>query len=311
MAELRADGDSEQAGERNSQKRRRHHTEPGPDDEGAGDDDPLDDGHRDDDDDAPWDDLEDDSGFLPDDDLQDGPGSETEELHLPGATGEFMGDGEAPVASEEDGRQTSGKPRKKKRRKSGPAKLPGLELLTPAGPETQPLTTAELDAAADLLEATLRSFGVEGEVKDVRPGPVVTTFEFQPGIGIKVSQIVQRSDDLALAMRARSLRMEAPIPGKAAVGIEIPNPVARMVRLREVLELVDDSDRDPPDRGAGQGRGRAPRFHRHRFAAPPARGRQHRQRQIRVPERHDQQPASAQHPGYPAHGPHRSPRCSR
>jgi S-DNA-T family DNA segregation ATPase FtsK/SpoIIIE len=244
MAELRADGDSEQAGERNSQKRRRHHTEPGPGDEGAGDDDPLDDGHRDDDD-APWDDLEDDSGFLPDDDLQDGPGSETEELHLPGATGEFMGDGEAPVASEEDGRQTSGKPRKKKRRKSGPAKLPGLELLTPAGPETQPLTTAELDAAADLLEATLRSFGVEGEIKDVRPGPVVTTFEFQPGIGIKVSQIVQRSDDLALAMRARSLRMEAPIPGKAAVGIEIPNPVARMVRLREVLELVDDSDRDP------------------------------------------------------------------
>jgi len=123
--------------------------------------------------------------------------------------------------------------------------LPSLELLTPPGPETRQIQPAELDAAADLLEATLKSFGVEGEVRDVRPGPVVTTFEYQPGPGIKVSQIVQRSDDLALAMRARSIRMEAPIPGKAAVGIEIPNPTARMVRLREVLELTVGTRREP------------------------------------------------------------------
>ena len=71
-------------------------------------------------------------------------------------------------------------PRKPKR-KAGPVRLPSLELLTPAGPEGQPVSATELDAAADLLEATLRSFGVEGEVKDVRPGPVVTTFEYQPG----------------------------------------------------------------------------------------------------------------------------------
>jgi len=124
-------------------------------------------------------------------------------------------------------------------------KLPGLELLTPAGPEGQPVAATELDAAADLLESTLRSFGVEGEVKDVRPGPVVTTYEYQPGPGIRVNQIVQRTDDLALAMRARSIRMEAPIPGKAAVGIEIPNPTARMVRLREVLELTAGQPREP------------------------------------------------------------------
>ncbi|MBK7187909.1 MAG: DNA translocase FtsK [bacterium] len=123
--------------------------------------------------------------------------------------------------------------------------MPGLELLTPAGPEGQPVAATELDAAADLLEATLRSFGVEGEVKDVRPGPVVTTYEYQPGPGIRVNQIVQRTDDLALAMRARSIRMEAPIPGKAAVGIEIPNPTARMVRLREVLELTANQTREP------------------------------------------------------------------
>ncbi|MBM4131839.1 hypothetical protein FJ250_12565, partial [bacterium] len=140
------------------------------------------------------------------------------------------------------GRRPAAKPAPKIAR--GPIQLPALELLTPAGPEAAAMPAVELDAAADLLEATLRSFGVEGEVKDVRPGPVVTTYEYQPGPGIRVNQIVQRTDDLALAMRARSIRMEAPIPGKAAVGIEIPNPTARMVRLREVLELTQGQPRE-------------------------------------------------------------------
>lgn len=117
----------------------------------------------------------------------------------------------------------------------GPVPLPDLGLLHDATPESVRIDPAALNGAADLLEGTLRSFGVEGEVKDVRPGPVVTTFEYQPAAGIKVTQIVQRADDLALAMRARSIRMEAPIPGKAAVGIEIPNPQAQIVRLKEVL----------------------------------------------------------------------------
>ncbi|MCB1184299.1 DUF87 domain-containing protein, partial [bacterium] len=161
-----------------------------------------------------------------------------EELVLPGAAGDFVGD-------DEPGEAAPRPARRKPRRKRGPMQLPPVELLTPAGPETQQITTVELDALADLLEDTLRSFGVEGEVKDVRPGPVVTTFEYQPGPGIRVNQIVQRSDDLALAMRARSIRMEAPIPGKAAVGIEIPNATARMVRLREVLELTGTKKREP------------------------------------------------------------------
>ena len=169
------------------------------------------------------------------DDWQDEP----EHLILPGAAGEFVGDDEA------GDRPDLPRPRLKPKRKKGPMALPPVELLTPAGPETQQITAVELDAAADLLEATLRSFGVEGEVKDVRPGPVVTTFEYQPGPGIRVNQIVQRSDDLALAMRARSIRMEAPIPGKAAVGIEIPNPTARMVRLREVMEHSGSQPREP------------------------------------------------------------------
>ncbi len=166
-----------------------------------------------------------------------------EHLDLPGAAGEFVGD---------DGRQglagqkpAAPKPKPKPRKKKGPIKMPSFKLLTPAGPETQHMSNVELDAAADTLEGTLRSFGVEGEVKDVRPGPVVTTYEYQPGPGIRVNQIVQRTDDLALAMRARAIRMEAPIPGKAAVGIEIPNPTARMVRLREVVEATGDQQREP------------------------------------------------------------------
>ncbi|MEN8007824.1 MAG: DNA translocase FtsK [Candidatus Krumholzibacteriota bacterium] len=163
-----------------------------------------------------------------------------EERILPGAEGEFEGDGPAT-----GGGAPRPRPRKKAKKKTGPMALPGLDLLTPAGPEGQAISATDLDQSADLLEDTLRSFGVEGEVKDVRPGPVVTTFEYQPGAGIRVNQIVQRSDDLALAMRARSIRMEAPIPGKAAVGIEIPNPTARMVRLREVLELTGTQKRNP------------------------------------------------------------------
>jgi len=127
----------------------------------------------------------------------------------------------------------------------GPVELPSLDLLTAMVLETPELSTDELDAAADLLEQTLRSFGVQGEVKDVRPGPVVTTYEYQPAAGVRVNQIVQRANDMALAMRARSLRMEAPIPGKAAVGIEIPNSQAQVVGLREVLQQESGKPRHP------------------------------------------------------------------
>jgi len=128
---------------------------------------------------------------------------------------------------------------------TGPVELPALDLLAAPPVEAPELSTDELDEAADLLEATLRNFGVEGEVKDVRPGPVVTTYEYQPAAGIRVNQIVQRADDMALAMRAQSLRMEAPIPGKAAVGIEIPNQQAQLVSLREVLQQDTGKNRKP------------------------------------------------------------------
>ncbi len=87
-----------------------------------------------------------------------------------------------------------------------------------------------------ILEKKLKDFDVEGKVVEVRPGPVVTIFEFEPAAGVKVGKIVNLSDDLALAMRAVSIRVLAPIPGKAVVGIEIPNPAREGIFLREILE---------------------------------------------------------------------------
>lgn len=149
---------------------------------------------------------------------------------------------EAPQAAAAENARVPGPSRQ---RAGGDFTLPGLELLHSPGTQLGAVTAAELDVAADLLEDTLRSFGVEGEVKDVRPGPVVTTFEYQPAAGIKVSQITQRANDLALAMRARGIRMEAPIPGKAAVGIEIPNAQAQIVRLKEVMSRAGRGSQRP------------------------------------------------------------------
>jgi S-DNA-T family DNA segregation ATPase FtsK/SpoIIIE len=86
-----------------------------------------------------------------------------------------------------------------------------------------------------VLERTLADFDVEGKVSEVHPGPVITLFEFEPAPGMKVSQILNRQDDLALALKAQRIRIVAPIPGKAAVGIEIPNRIKAVVSLREII----------------------------------------------------------------------------
>lgn len=94
----------------------------------------------------------------------------------------------------------------------------------------------EIIENAKKLEETLMSFGVEARVINVSKGPSVTRYELQPKAGVKVSRIVSLSDDIALALAARGVRIEAPIPGKAAVGIEIPNKETTPVYLREVIE---------------------------------------------------------------------------
>lgn len=97
----------------------------------------------------------------------------------------------------------------------------------------------ELISNASKLEETLNSFGVEAKVVQVTKGPSVTRFEIQPNAGVKVSKIVNLSDDIALSLAASGVRMEAPIPGKSAVGIEVPNKELTPVFLREVIESTE------------------------------------------------------------------------
>ncbi len=93
----------------------------------------------------------------------------------------------------------------------------------------------EIRENAVLLTRTLASFGIQGEVSEVHPGPIITRYEFTPGVGVTISQIVSRQDDLALAMRAPRVRLLAPIPGKAAVGVEIPNREPALISFKEVV----------------------------------------------------------------------------
>ncbi len=88
---------------------------------------------------------------------------------------------------------------------------------------------------AKALEQKLKDFGVEGRVTEVHPGPIITLFEYEPAPGVKVNRIVNLADDLALALKAMSVRIVAPIPGKPVVGIEVPNPVRQNVYLKEIL----------------------------------------------------------------------------
>ena len=115
-------------------------------------------------------------------------------------------------------------------------KLPRPDLLD--APETEPVTLDKdtLHANSLILQKKLADFGVEGEVTAVRPGPVITMYEFKPAPGVKVRRIVMLADDLAMALRAVSVRILAPIPGESVVGIEIPNARRETVCLREVIE---------------------------------------------------------------------------
>ena len=93
--------------------------------------------------------------------------------------------------------------------------------------------TEELQTNGKLLVETLKSFGVQTKILDICRGPAVTRYELQPAAGVKISKITNLADDLAMNLAATGVRIEAPIPGKAAVGIEVPNKVKTIVRMRE------------------------------------------------------------------------------
>ena len=118
----------------------------------------------------------------------------------------------------------------------GRFRLPPLPLLDPAeGKETR-VKREGLIVNSRILEKKLSDFGVEAKVVEVRPGPVITMYELEPAPGVKINRITNLSDDLALALKAASIRIIAPIPGKAAIGIEIPNQERESVPLRKVLD---------------------------------------------------------------------------
>ncbi len=118
----------------------------------------------------------------------------------------------------------------------GPYKLPPVALLDPVEKREVKVDKESVHFNARILEKKLRDYGIEGKVVEVRPGPVITMYEFEPAPGIKVSRIANLADDLAMALSAVSIRIIAPIPGKAVVGIEVPNKVRQTVYLREIIE---------------------------------------------------------------------------
>lgn len=114
---------------------------------------------------------------------------------------------------------------------------PPVELLYPSGSkEDTRKAMEELERNGNKLESTLKSFGVNANIINICRGPSVTRFEVQPAPGVKISKITNLSDDIALNLAASGVRIEAPIPGKAAVGIEVPNKVVTMVSMRELID---------------------------------------------------------------------------
>ena len=115
--------------------------------------------------------------------------------------------------------------------------LPKLTLLKSPKKADQSGEYELINTNAEKLESTFKSFGVKARVTQVHLGPAVTKYEVHPDVGVKVSKIVSLADDLALALAAKDIRIEAPIPGKSAIGIEVPNSDVAVVSLREVLEV--------------------------------------------------------------------------
>ncbi len=143
-----------------------------------------------------------------------------------------LGDGEASVPVT--------KPKRRRRASNVPDIPDGAPALAPVTLLAEPVSTGEdvsdeeIRLNARILKETLASFDIQGEISDVHPGPVITRYEFTPGVGVTISKIVSRQNDLALAMRAPSVRLLAPIPGKAAVGVEIPNKSPALISFKEL-----------------------------------------------------------------------------
>ena len=130
--------------------------------------------------------------------------------------------------------QSIPKPEVAKPKRAGGYELPSLEFLSLSDSASIRPSKDELLMDSSLIEKKLEDFGVEGKITQVHPGPVVTMYEFEPAPGVKISRVVSLSDDLALALKAQSVRV-SPIPGKSTIGLEVPNRQREIVSLREIL----------------------------------------------------------------------------
>lgn len=128
--------------------------------------------------------------------------------------------------------------------KSGNYQLPPVSLLARNTQGDVDVDRKHYYKVSEILVAKLQDFGVKGTVQGVSPGPVVTTYEFAPAAGVKINKIVSLADDLAMVLKVDRVRIVGSIPGKAAIGIEIPNPVRRTVFLRDIL-LEDEYRKSP------------------------------------------------------------------
>jgi DNA segregation ATPase FtsK/SpoIIIE, S-DNA-T family len=127
-------------------------------------------------------------------------------------------------------------------------KLPAVGLLAAPPASSLQRTREELETNAQTLKKKLHDFGVDGHIVQASPGPVITSYEFEPASGVKVSQVVNLADDLALAMKVAAVRIIGPIPGRGTVAVEVPNPETTTVYLREILvsqEFVANKARLP------------------------------------------------------------------
>lgn len=124
--------------------------------------------------------------------------------------------------------------------------MPGLDLLEAAPEENYKVAEEELTRNAELLKEKLKLFDIEIKDISVTPGPVVTLYEIVPAPGVKISKIVGLENDIALALAARGIRIIAPIPGKGAIGVEIPNAKASIVNARSVLARINESEMELP-----------------------------------------------------------------
>jgi S-DNA-T family DNA segregation ATPase FtsK/SpoIIIE len=135
---------------------------------------------------------------------------------------------------------------KPQQEKIGDYRLPSLDLLESPPPIEARQIKEDLEASARILEDTLEDFGISAKVTDIERGPVITRYELEPAPGVKLNRIVVLSDDVALAMKAQSVRIIAPIPGKARVGVEVPNTQSSFVYLKEVLSCPRFRDGQSP-----------------------------------------------------------------